>query len=63
MKNTFLRKFLIYTYIFFSIFTQPIIAASVVVDKIKIQQLNVGQTANGKPLININAPNKKWNVS
>lgn len=58
MKNKFLRKFLIYVYIFFSIFTQPIIAASIVVDQNKNQQLHLDQTANGKPMININAPNK-----
>lgn len=58
MKSTFLRKILVYLYIFFSIFTQPLIAASIVVDQNKNQQLNVDKTANGKPLININAPNK-----
>ena len=58
MKSTFLRKFLIYLYIFFSIFTQPLIAASIVVDKNKNQQLNIDRAANGKPVVNINAPNK-----
>ncbi|UYI77762.1 MAG: hemagglutinin repeat-containing protein [Fusobacterium varium] len=58
MKNTFLRKFLIYIYIFFSTFIQPVIAASIVVDKNKNQQLNIDKAANGKPVININAPNK-----
>lgn len=58
MKNTFLRKILIYLYIFFSIFTQPIIAASIVVDKNKNQQLNLDKAANGKTVVNINAPNK-----
>lgn len=58
MKSTFLRKFLIYLYIFFSIFTQPLIAASIVVDKNKNQQLNTDRAANGKPVVNINAPNK-----
>ena len=58
MKNTFLRKFLIYTYIFFSIFTQPITAASIVVDKNKNQQLNLDKAANGKTVVNINVPNK-----
>lgn len=59
MKNKFLRKFFIYIYIFFSIFTQPIIAASIVVDQNKNQQLHLDKTANGKQMVNINAPNEK----
>ena len=55
MKNKFLRKFFIYIYIFFSIFTQPIIAASIVVDQNKNQQLHLDKTANGKQMVNINA--------
>ncbi len=50
MKGT-LRKILIYLYIFFSIFTQPIIAASIVVDKNKNQQLNLDKAAMGKQLL------------
>ena len=58
LKNKLLKRLLIYTYIFFSIFTQSAMAAAKVVDQNRNQQVNVEKAPNGVPIININAPNK-----
>lgn len=58
LKNKLLKRLLIYTYIFFSIFVQSITAAGTVVDRNKNQQTNVERAPNGVPIVNINAPNK-----
>ena len=58
LKNKLLKRLLIYTYIFFSIFVQSVMAAGTVVDRNKNQQTNVERAPNGVPIVNINAPNK-----
>lgn len=58
LKNKLLKRLLIYTYIFFSIFVQSVMAAGTVVDRNKNQQANVERAPNGVPIVNINAPNK-----
>ena len=58
LRNNFLKKLIIYSYIFLSIFTQPLLAAGVVRDQNRNQQVNVEKAPNGVPIVNINAPNK-----
>ena len=58
LRNRLLKKLIIYIYIFLSIFTQPVLAASVVRDQNRNQQMNVEKAPNGVPIVNINAPNK-----
>ena len=58
LRNNFLKKLIIYGYIFLSIFTQPLLAAGVVRDQNRNQQVNVEKAPNGVPIVNINAPNK-----
>mgnify|MGYP002591694792 FL=1 len=58
LKNKLLKRLIIYTYIFFSIFTQQVIASAKVVDQNRNQQVNVEKAPNGVPIVNINAPNK-----
>ncbi|WP_338948341.1 hemagglutinin repeat-containing protein [Fusobacterium varium] len=57
LKNILLKKLIIYSYIFLSIFTQPLLAAGVVRDQNRNQQMNVEKAPNGVPIVNINAPN------
>ena len=57
LRNNFLKKLIIYGYIFLSIFTQPLFAAGVVRDQNRNQQMNVEKAPNGVPIVNINAPN------
>ncbi|MEG9318940.1 hemagglutinin repeat-containing protein [Fusobacterium varium] len=57
LKNILLKKLIIYSYIFLSIFTQPLLAAGVVRDQNRNQQVNVEKAPNGVPIVNINAPN------
>ena len=57
LRNNFLKKLIIYSYIFLSIFTQPLLAAGVVRDQNRNQQMNVEKAPNGVPIVNINAPN------
>ena len=57
LRNNFLKKLIIYGYIFLSIFTQPLFAAGVVRDQNRNQQVNVEKAPNGVPIVNINAPN------
>ena len=57
LKNTLLKKLIIYSYIFLSIFAQPLLAAGVVRDQNRNQQVNVEKAPNGVPIVNINAPN------
>ena len=58
LRNSFLKKLIIYGYIFLSIFMQPLLAAGVVKDQSRNQQVNVEKAPNGVPVVNINAPNK-----
>ena len=58
LKNKLLKRLIIYTYIFFSIFTQAAMAAAKTVDQNRNQQVNVEKAPNGVPIVNINAPNK-----
>ncbi|UUV18240.1 hemagglutinin repeat-containing protein [Fusobacteria bacterium ZRK30] len=58
MKVKYFQKSLIYLYIFFSIFGQPIMAAGIVIDQGKNQQAGVENAPNGVPIVNINNPNK-----
>ncbi len=58
LRNNFFKKLIIYSYIFLSIFTQPLLAAGVVKDQNMNQQMNVEKAPNGVPIVNINAPNK-----
>lgn len=58
LKNKLLKRLLIYTYIFFSIFIQSVMAAGTVVDRNKNQQTNMERAPNGVPIVNVNAPNK-----
>ena len=58
LRNNFLKKLIIYGYIFLSIFMQPLLAAGVVKDQSRNQQVNVEKAPNGVPVVNINAPNK-----
>ena len=57
LKNILLKKLIIYSYIFLSIFVQPLLAAGVVRDQNRNQQVNVEKAPNGVPIVNINAPN------
>ena len=57
LRNNFLKKLIIYSYIFLSIFAQPLLAAGVVRDQNRNQQVNVEKAPNGVPIVNINTPN------